>query len=183
MPVWLRYGALSTGGGFSSKLVFQCEPFYEGMHEPRWSYRQRAPKTWKDPNRWNSLWSFGCRVNGAGLIAGADGAGVIGQTLAEKDLFEPYSCDGAGCQTKYTIKAQVFESDGTTPVVGATVQAFTTNTETFAGETVTNSLGEYQIMVEQKKDVAHFVVAYKTGSPDKAGTTTNTLLPTNIDGT
>ena len=31
--------------------------------------------------------------------------------------------------------------------------------------------------------VNHYVVAYIAGSPDRAGTTANTLVPTNIDGT
>ena len=29
----------------------------------------------------------------------------------------------------------------------------------------------------------HYLVAYKPGSPDTAGTTVNTLTPTNVDGT
>jgi len=72
---------------------------------------------------------------------------------------------------------------GGTPVAGAIVQAFVTATDAFAGEVQGNTDGTYTLGVEQSKATPHYLVAYKVGSPDIAGTTVNTLLPTNVDGT
>jgi hypothetical protein len=171
------YGtAGATGGGFSSQPGTLQPAFVGARDEPRWSWQQRSPKTWKDRNQWNSLWSWGCRVGGGDL------EGYAVQGLASKDLFEPYSCDGEGTQSKNFLRGTCKDSGGT-PVANAIVQAFVTATDAFAGEVQGNTDGTYTLGVEQGKSTAHYLVAYKAGSPDTAGTTVNTLLPTNVDGT
>lgn len=180
MGAQLRYGtAGATGGGFSSRPGELQPAFVERRHEPRWSWQARSPKTWKDPNRWYSLWSYGCRV-GLGGGAGADGEPFLG--LQMRDLFEPYSCDGEGTQSKNFLRGTCKDSGGTA-VADAIVQAFVTATDAFAGEVAANTDGTYTLGVEQSKLTPHYLVAYKAGSPDIAGTTVNTLLPTNVDGT
>jgi hypothetical protein len=180
MGTQLSYGtAGATGGGWSTQPGTLQAAFVERSAEPKWSWQRRSPKTWKDRNQWNSLWSWGCRIGGGDLegyaVGGAGG-------LASKDLFEPYSCDGEGTQSKNFLRGTCKDSGGT-PVANAVVQAFVTATDAFAGEVEGNTDGTYTLGVEQSKTTAHYLVAYKAGSPDVAGTTVNTLLPTNVDGT
>lgn len=180
MGVNLKYGtAGATGGGWSSQPGTLQPALVERGNEPRWQWQGRSPKTWKDRNRWRSLWSFGCRVS-LGAPVGSDGAGW--RHLSMNDLFEPYSCDGEGTQSQNFLRGLcVNESD--VPVANAIVQAFRTSDDAFAGEVQANTDGTYVLGVQQSKATAHYLVAYKPGSPDIAGTTVNTLLPTNVDGT
>lgn len=180
MGAQLRYGtAGATGGGFSAQPGSLQPALVERWAEPKWQWQARAPKTWKDKNRWYSLWSFGCRV-ACGSPSGSDGA--TPRDLSYPDLFEPFSCDGEGSQSKNFLRGTCKDSGGT-PVAGAIVQAFVTATDAFAGEVQGNTDGTYTLGVEQSKATPHYLVAYKVGSPDIAGTTVNTLLPTNVDGT
>lgn len=180
MGVQLRFGtAGATGGGFSTQSGTLQHSFVEQRNEPRWSWQQRSPKTWKDRNQWYSLWSFGCRV-GTGAPIGSDGAGW--NDLSMKDLFEPYSCDGEGTQTLKFIKGQCVDASDVA-LSGVNVQAFRTSDDAFAGyEVQSREDGSYDLATNFP-GVNHYLVAYIAGSPDRAGTTANTLVPTNIDGT
>ena len=106
-----------------------------------------------------------------------------------KDLFEPYSCDGAGTQTLRFILGTCVDATET-PVANATVQAFITvtdlnghNVDVLVGEDVSRDDGTYTCGVQTIAGVQHRLVAYRPGSPDIAGTTVNTLTSTNVDGT
>lgn len=59
----------------------------------------------------------------------------------------------------------------------AVVQAFLTASDQFVRE-VTSDAGGYFDLRSQFPGVNHYLVAYKPGSPDQAGTTVNTLQPT-----
>jgi len=141
--------------------------------------QSRGPKTWKDLNKWISLRSFGCRISGGDLEGYNSGCG----DLSKSDPFEPFSCDGPGTQSLNFIKGVCYISDGVTPSANATVQGFVTATDAYVGEDVSRLDGSYTLGTNQLKTTAHYLVAYKAGSPDIAGTTVNTLLPTNVDGT
>lgn len=179
MGCQLRYGtAGATGGGFSSRPG-QLQPTFGDQYYPKWDRGGgRGLRTWRDPNKWYSLWSFGCRVS-AGAPIGSDGAGWY--DLSMKDLFEPYSCDGEGTQSKRFIRGTVKDSVGTA-VAGAIVQGYLTATDAYVGEVQSNLDGTYSLGTETLPGVAHYLVAYKPGSPDVAGTTVNTLTSTNVDG-
>lgn len=183
MGVQITYGtAGATGGGWAGQPGTLQPALDERGHEPRWQWQCRGPKTWKDRNCWYSLWSYGCRV-GNGDVAGADGTAPIGgRSLADTDLFEPYSCDGDGTQSMNFLLGTCKDSGGT-PVANAIVQAFVTATDEFVGQVQGNNDGTYVLGVPRSKVTPHYLVAYKAGSPDIAGTTVNTLLPTNVDGT
>lgn len=180
MGVNLKYGtAGATGGGYAGQPGSLQAAFDESRHEPRWSWQQRSPKTWLDKNRWYSLWSFGCRV-GAGSPIGSDGAGWY--DLSMRDLFEPYSCDGEGTQSCRFIKGITKNSSGT-PISGVIVQAFRTSDDYYMGAVESREDGSYDCPTCSPAGIQHYLVAYKAGSPDIAGTTVNTLTPTNVDGT
>lgn len=181
MGAKLTYGtAGATGGGWADKSGALQPTYEERWAEPRWSWQQRAPKTWKDKNWWHSLWSFGCRFSGGGTSG--DDFTIIGQSLADIDLFEPYSCDGEGTQSKNFLRGTCKDSGGTA-VANAIVHGFVSATDAFLGQVNGNTDGTYCLGVETAKSTQCYMVAYKAGSPDIAGSTVNTLLPTNVDGT
>ena len=180
MGAQLRYGtAGATGGGFSHQPGTHHFHFKD-QYFPKWDRGgARSPRTWRDRNQWTSLWSFGCRV-GYGMPSGNDGA-TTNRDMTAGDGYEPFSCDGEGTQTKRFIRGTCVDASEV-PVANATVQAFRTSDDFYAGEGVSLDDGTYYVGVEQALGVAHYLVAYKPGSPDIAGTTVNTLTPTNVDG-
>lgn len=169
----------ATGGGWSAQPGTLQPSLSELRHEPRWSWQARGPKTNKDRNNWISRWSFGCRVSGGDLEGYNSGCG----DLSEADPFEPFSCDGAGTQSMNFIKGTCYLNDGTTPAANAIVQGFRTSDDAFVGEVQANTDGTYTLGTQNGTGVAHYLIAYKPGSPDIAGTTVNTLTPTRVDGT
>lgn len=183
MGAQLWFGtAGATGGGWSAQPSSLQVAFVERHHEPRWQWQCRGPKTWKDVNRWHSLWSFGCRTTGAGEVGGLDGATAIGTSMSDADLFEPYSCDGGGTQTLKFIKGMAVDANDA-PLAGVDLHSFRTSDDAYGGyEVQSREDGSYDLPT-QYPGVAHYVVAYLTGSPDRSGATANTLIPTNIDGT
>lgn len=98
------------------------------------------------------------------------------------EIFEPFNCIGGGTQTTKFIKGTCLDGSSA-PVSGAVVQGFVTATDAFVGQTETAADGTYAVGTANLASTPHYLVAYKAGSPDIAGTTVNTLLPTNIDGT
>lgn len=179
MGVQLRFGTVgATGGGLTHQPGSLHPTMHELLHHPRWSWQARGPMTQKDKNKWTSLWSWGARLSG-GQPFGGDGEGF--RTLAHTDLFEPYSCDGEGTQTYKFIKGLCVDA-ADVPIANAEVQAFVTNTDIAQTAVFSRNDGSYDAPT-QAPGVAHYIVAYKTGSPDIGGTTVNTLIPTNIDGT
>lgn len=68
-------------------------------------------------------------------------------------------------------------------MANAEVQAFRTSDDAYQGAAFSRDDGSYSVGVQQSKATPHYLVAYKAGAPDIAGTTVNTLLPTNVDGT
>lgn len=181
MGVQLKYGtAGATGGGYAGQPGSLQAAFDESRHEPRWNWQCRSPKTWKDRNCWYSLWSWGCRTTGGGEVSGMDGAAF--GNLSWKDLYEPYSCDGEGTQTLKFLKGQCVDTSDAA-LSGVNVQAFRTSDDAFAGyEVQSRTDGSYDLATNFP-GVNHYIVAYLAGSPDRGGTTLNTLTPTNIDGT
>lgn len=181
MGTQLWYGtAGATGGGWASQPGSLQPAFVESRHEPRWQWQCRSPKTWKDRNCWVSLWSRGqfsmCANDGsfAGTPIGSDYSGAMG--------YEPFSCDGEGTQSVNFLRGTCKDSVGAA-VASAIVQGFRTSDDFYLGEVTGAVDGTYTLGVHVSKTTACYLVAYKAGSPDIAGTTVNTLLPTNVDGT
>jgi len=177
MPAQLTYGtAGATGGGFAGFKGLQ-PLFIEGRLDtrPDWSWQRRSAKTWRDRNAWRSCWSWGCRVGGGDDLSYSVGGLEVGHR------YEPFSCDGEGTQTKRFIRGVTRDSVGAT-VANAIVQGFITSTDTYVGEVTSGADGTYTLGTETIAGVQHYLVAYKAGSPDIAGTTVNTLTSTNVDG-
>lgn len=179
MGCYNKYGTIAVGAYMAHQPGVHPQAFKD-QYWSKWDRGGgRGPRTWNDPNKWFSLWSYGCRV-GAGAPIGTDGAGWY--DLSMRDLYEPYSCDGAGTQTKRFIKGITKDSVGAV-VANAIVQGFVTSTDAYVGEVTSGEDGTYTLGTETIAGVQHYLVAYKAGSPDIAGTTVNTLTSTNVDGT
>lgn len=102
--------------------------------------------------------------------------------MAGADLYEPYSCDGPGSQNLKFLKGLTKDASDNV-LSGVIVQAFRTSDDAFAGyEVQSREDGSYDLATNFP-GVNHYAVAYLAGSPDRAGTTVNTLVPTNVDGT
>lgn len=179
MGAQVRYGSIAVGA-YSAHQPGSHQRAFTDQYTPKWDRGYaRSPKTQNDPTRWYSCWSFGCRV-GFGTPIGTDGAGWI--DCSKKDLFEPYSCDGPGCSHARWIKGVCVDSVDAV-VANAIVQCFRTTDDVFTHQVTAGEDGTYTVATfDQTGAVQHYLVAYKAGSPDIAGTTVNTLLSTHIDG-
>ncbi len=180
MGCYNKYGTIAVGAYMAHQPGSHPAAFTD-QYWPKWDRGlARGPWTWKDRNRWNSLWSFGCRV-GFGMPSGNDGV-TTQRDLTFSDLFEPFSCDGEGTQTLKFLKGLCVDTSEAA-LSGVNVQAFRTSDDTFAGyEVQSRGDGSYDLATNFP-GVNHYVVAYLAGSPDRTGATVNTLVPTNIDGT
>lgn len=101
----------------------------------------------------------------------------FGQSVGQ---FEPNSADGPGNSGIKFIQGRTKDASGNI-IGGVTVQGFRTQNDQFVRETLSDSNGVYQLGTEYPGE-AHYLVAYVPGAPDRGGTTVNTLIPTNIDG-
>lgn len=96
--------------------------------------------------------------------------------MAFNDLF------GGKSQSQYHLDSKNAQIIGITKdetgaaAGGYTVRAFVTSTSRFFSSSVSNGSGAYAVSVPV--GIACFCVSYKAGSPDKAGTTVNTLIGT-----
>lgn len=145
-------------------------------HRRSFSYRRRQDSGFGSRNRYVTLWPP------SGFMSGDRSGGFLfGQDIADTDWWSPNqrACRGDGA-TKF-IMGQCKDSGGS-PVSGAVVQCFLTAGDVLASETTSNTDGSYEARTPYPGQ-AHYLVAYRPGSPDIAGTTVNTLTPTNRDGT
>jgi hypothetical protein len=179
MGAGMRYATLATGtvgfqraGSIAPGLVESS-----ALWEPEWQYQSRSPKTWRDTNNFFSRWPSSCFMNAGSL----DYCLMSQEAGADRGQYEPFSCDGPGTQSRNAIRGQCLDNVSA-PVAGALVQGFVTATDAYCGEVQSLEDGTYILCVEQGKATPIYLVAYKPGSPDIAGTTVNTLLATNVDG-
>lgn len=140
-------------------------------------YRRRGRVAQVDPFRWVTPWP-------ASRICSGDAAvplGICGQVDMDTGWAIRWikRCRGNGA-VKF-IMGQCKDAGGNA-VGGAVVQGFLTATDAFVTETACDDKGYYELGTPNR-GVSHYLVAYRAGSPDIAGTTVNTLVPTNRDGT
>ena len=106
-------------------------------------------------------------------ITGFDTSG-FGGGMAMASPCGPSLPPGGGAQMKKIIG--VTRDSAGSPLGSVTVQAFLTATDAYVRETVSDA-GGYYVLCTQFDGQTHYLVAYKTGSPDVAGTTVNTITP------
>jgi len=141
------------------------------------SPRRRGDSEFGARSRFWTLWSRPQSMSGD--LSG--GYAQSGQDAANSGRWSPWQRATRGNGTVKFIMGQC--KDGSdVGVSGATVQGFLTATDAYVGETTADSLGNYELGTPYP-GAQHYLVAYRAGSPDIAGTTVNTLIPTNRDGT
>lgn len=81
--------------------------------------------------------------------------------------------DTGGQQAKKII-GTTRDSSGN-PLGNCIVQGFQTSTDTFVGQVTSDTAGYFELPTSYSGN--HYLVCYKAGSPDVAGTSANTLTP------
>jgi hypothetical protein len=79
-----------------------------------------------------------------------------------------------GTTSRYGITGVTRDAYGS-PVGGVTVKLFLTSDDTRVDQAVSDPVGTF--LVSSPYLTGHYLVAYKTGTPDVEGTTVNTLVP------
>lgn len=166
----------SSGGMIDS--YYSAGPMIDDtiLNRSNWAYLRRSVQNTLDITAWTSLWPRSANMGSDGTTPMIFGNGQEGG-----DYFEPPSAVGFGTQSTKFLKGTTFDSTSAV-LAGAIVQGFVTVTDIFVGQVTSNSDGTFILPTANLASVQHYVVAYKSGSPDVAGTSSNTLLPTNIDG-
>lgn len=178
MGAQLTYGtAGATGGGWSSQSGTLQPSYAESLHAPWWAMQTRGMQTRVDAGAWRSKWSYGCSIN-YGNPSGNDGVSYEGNHTDAWCV--PVIPDGT--QSIKFIKGLCVDSTGAV-AASALVAAYRTSDNAFAGSVTAHANDGSYAVPTQFVGVNHYVVAYKAGSPDIAGTTVNTLVPANLDGT
>lgn len=177
MGTRVRYGSLAIGAYYANQPGSAQPAFDVYENNKDWNYPRRTIQGINDPLNWVCRWSRGRFGGGA---ESGQGYSPIGTNL-EGGLYNEFSNFGRGSPGIKFIKGQVRDaSDNLIP--GAVVQGFVTSTDAFTGEAISKADGTYEVPT-QNPGVNHYVVGYIAGSPDRGGTTVNTLLPANLDGT
>lgn len=78
---------------------------------------------------------------------------------------------------KYFVLADIATDGSGTPMAGATINLFRTADNAFIDRVVSGADGSYEFRTPAPAS-NYFVVAYKAGAPDVAGTTVNSLIGT-----
>jgi hypothetical protein len=97
-------------------------------------------------------------------VRGPSWRGQIGNRFAQS----------VGARVNFRLSGVTRNNQGI-PVDAVTVELFLTSTDTLQLRTVSNAAGEFAFDVMPPG--LYYIVAYKAGSPDIAGTTVNTLTP------
>ena len=113
---------------------------------------------------------------GRSRMGGSDSAGILfGNDFQSMGRWDVDTQDVLGGSQQKKIVGVTRDSGGT-PLGSCTVQGFLTATDAFVGETTSDSGGYFCLPTQYSG--AHYLVAYRGGAPDVAGTTANTLIPT-----
>lgn len=159
--------SMINGGAWTNILAIPDEE-RSGLFSPQFGYgyhkrgEQATSFEWEPQQRWP--WS---------IMSGGDPSVPL-SPMVNNIAYEPTNLGIGGYYRPYYVRGTVKDSVGNV-VGGATVQLFVTSTDKFVAEGQTNSNGSYEVPTPSA--VAHYAVAYVTGSPDRAGSTVNTLTP------
>ena len=141
------------------------------------SHRVRNECAWGARMKFVTAWPPSLMMSGDR----SSGYCAIGQDAADFGWWSPTQRASRGNGALKFMLGRCKDGSGN-GVSGATVQGFLTETDQFVRETTADSNGNYELGTEYPAQ-NHYLVAYRAGSPDIAGTTVNTLQPTNRDGT
>ncbi len=137
----------------------------------------------KPPRMAQSPWEDGGLWINARSLGGGFSGSLSGDAQSDGGRWEPYGTAGyfgwdeSGGARQNVIVGQTLDSTGAA-LGNCIVQCFVTATDVFVGQVTSDTAGYYRIPTTYGIGVAHYLVCYKAGSPDVAGTSVNTLNPT-----
>ena len=138
-----------------------------------WIYQTRNAKVTAPPHfeGWPIASGFVCgEISGLALIEG------FSDWSSNPYPWEPWELGVSGCVRPRYLYGSALNASAVA-VAGANVDCFVTATDIRDSNSVTDTNGNWQAPCFTPS-VAHYVVIYKTGSPDIAGVSVNTLTPT-----
>lgn len=84
--------------------------------------------------------------------------------------------DPGGASSYFFIRGTSRDSAGVA-LANCIIQGFRTSDDLYVGQVVSDAAGNFALPTPYS-GTAHYLVAYKAGSPDVAGTSVNTIVPT-----
>lgn len=173
----LLTGGLDAMAPSNQCTQFDALPWFVRSGRRDNSYWRRGDSQFGSRNKYVTLWP------GSGFMSGdrSEGFCMLGQDCCEQDQWGPIQRASRGNGAQKFIMGSCKDSGGS-PVSGATVQCFLTANDNLVSEVTSNTNGTYEAPTVYP-GAAHYLVAYRPGSPAIAGTTVNTLTGTNRDGT
>lgn len=175
---YFMHGMNALTGATFSGLMRTDESWYVRAGRRDMSHTRRGESQFGSRFAWYTLWPT------SGFMSGdrSEGYAQIGQDCCETDWWSPWQRANRGNGATKFIMGQCKDSNGNA-LGGVTVQGFLTATDTYIGEIATDDKGNYELPTQYASPTTHYLVAYRTGSPDLTGATVNTLTATNRDGT
>ncbi len=143
------------------------------MQIDQWAFcpYPRMQEAWGNGNLWVNSRGLGGQFSNYGML-GDDGTLYGGHW--EPDLLWGWDADGGAKQNIFTGLTR----DQNGNLLGSSVvMAYVTSSNAYVGQVTSDSSGYYRLPTPFGTGVTHYLVAFKSGSPDVAGTTDNTLTP------
>jgi hypothetical protein len=176
-----RILSVPAANNLQSYIPDHFEVFQKEAAPVQWDYQKRGPRGAPVIDAWTTRGGLWPSRSG---FCGDPATGEI--VISTQDLgfsngsFEPWRANAGGSQNLKFVMGQCLDSDSN-PIASAIVEVFLSSDSSWQRETIADENGYYEAGTD-KTGAAHYLVAYKAGSPDIAGTTVNTLTPTNRDG-
>lgn len=105
-------------------------------------------------------------------LGGTDG--FFGLDFSSSGVYETHHDDCAGGQQTKKIIGTTLDASGSS-LGNCIVQGFVTATNAFVGQVTSDPGGYYELPTTNTG--THYLVAYKPGAPDVAGTSADTIVP------
>ena len=153
------------GAGFASVGVSLPADERSWPHDYQWiGYNPIPMEPWRDAALWPSTAFIGSDESGCLL-------GLDARSFPRWGLDLGWDASGGGTMKKIIGTCR----DSTGAVLGSCiVQGFQTATDAFVNQMTCDSAGYFEFCTQFTGQ--HYLVAYKAGAPDVAGTTANTLV-------
>lgn len=161
---------LGTGQAMGQSNLAIHDDDMGGLYRPQFSFMSRMRK----PDLGSAVWQGWppSRMSSGDPSVCLAADGVCSQRSSWG--YETWEAAFGGYTRPNFIVGQTLDSGGNP--IAATVQGFRTSDDLYVGETGSDSNGRYALPTIYLTD-AHYLVAYRVGSPDQTGATVNTLIP------
>lgn len=153
-----------SSGGFGNPLLQQSDDRAVSKHF-QWDYA--GTRSHLDPWADGMLWP-------RPRLLGVAPDGLFGTDQQNSGRYESDAFDFCGGAQIKKIIGFTLDANGD-PLGSCIIQGFLTVNDLYIGQTISDTAGYYELPTPYTG--THYIVAYKAGSPDVAGTSVNTLVP------